>query len=375
MSEHQDIHLPVAENPEPVNRFAKAHLILIYSLAAAFVIWLLTGFYQIQANQVAIIERLGQYIADDTGQPIEMSPGLHYHLPWPIDNVHIISNQQTPTLVINEFNTIPEEYKLYREAQMKSGNMTMDALNALTNPYLITADKNIINMEVRITYRIDNPPGWLNTVSHDDAAAGSTSDMRERIFRQLAQRALVKQIGNMTLEQVMFTQRAELISQLQNVMQNELQIYDTTVRGGNLISLGINIQKVDISELRPPDAARSAFDDVARARSTQSVVVNNAKSESDAAIARATGEKSTLIAGAQSYATTAIQTAKGEMSRFQQIFEQYSANPAQARFNLYAEAVKVITDASTRIFYAVPGQRTQIQIDPPVNDAGQTPIR
>src|SRR6185503_6756983 len=80
--------------PPEGSRFGKAHHILLIFALAVFVIWLLTGFYQVKSDEVAIVERLGQYLQNPDGKAALVEQGLHYHMPWPIDTVHKVSVQQ-----------------------------------------------------------------------------------------------------------------------------------------------------------------------------------------------------------------------------------------------------------------------------------------
>src|SRR5690606_2806293 len=51
---------------------------------ALLAIWAFTGLYQVQAAERALILRFGKYVAT-TG------PGLHWHLPWPIETRQIVN--------------------------------------------------------------------------------------------------------------------------------------------------------------------------------------------------------------------------------------------------------------------------------------------
>jgi membrane protease subunit HflK len=45
-----------------------------------FVIWLLSGFYSVGTQQQGVVLRFGDYLRTT-------QPGLHYHLPSPIESV------------------------------------------------------------------------------------------------------------------------------------------------------------------------------------------------------------------------------------------------------------------------------------------------
>ena len=55
---------------------------LTLALVAIFLLaYVSTGFYTIQYNEKGIVRRFGQQISE------EISPGFHYHLPWPFEAV------------------------------------------------------------------------------------------------------------------------------------------------------------------------------------------------------------------------------------------------------------------------------------------------
>src|SRR5690606_21244748 len=51
---------------------------------ALLAIWAFTGLYQVQAAERALILRFGKYVATT-------EPGLHWHLPWPIETRQIVN--------------------------------------------------------------------------------------------------------------------------------------------------------------------------------------------------------------------------------------------------------------------------------------------
>ena len=57
-------------------------------------LWLATGFYQVQTNENGVVLRFGKYV-DTT------APGLHYHLPYPIEDVIKVSMTQEIVCIFN----------------------------------------------------------------------------------------------------------------------------------------------------------------------------------------------------------------------------------------------------------------------------------
>ena len=67
-------------------------------LVVVGIIWLASGFYQVQPNEEAIVLRFGAY--NDT-----TTPGLHYHLPYPIETIRKvnITQERSINLGVQEF--------------------------------------------------------------------------------------------------------------------------------------------------------------------------------------------------------------------------------------------------------------------------------
>lgn len=363
------------ENPDPPvqgSRFARAHHILLYFLAAAAGVWLLTGFYQVRNDQVAIIERLGVYLPPIDGRS---SSGLHYHLPWPIDRANIVSVQQQHTLQVNAFNTSPSEYAEFKLALVRERQAPPEVLNALFDPYVITGDRSVVHVELSILFTIRDPIAWLTSVSHeyhqayDPKAAG---DMRNQLFQQIAQRAILAQIAHMPLGKLLQEGRGELQRGVTQSFQQALDDPNPAAQPGDpAMDLGVTIQSVTVSFLDVPDRVRPAYTNLVNQLQGREVVVTKARTEKDSMVIRARGEQSTLIAEAQAYRERTVQAAQGEVNRFSEVLKQYEKAPELTRINLAVEAGRALYGGATRVVFAQPGQKTVIGINPPEYNAAQ----
>jgi len=377
-----DLSLPIADPPQAPegSRFAKAHHILLYFLGLALLVWLLSGVYQVRTDQVAIVERLGQYVSTSDGHAIHVRQGLHYHLPWPIDRVHILSIQQNFTMNVTAFNTPPSEYadletEFFRDQNNQYMGMTRELVSAIFDPYLITADKSVVKMQIGVQFLVRDPEAWLTSISHEyheiyDPA--DNADMRNSLFQQIAQKVLVTQASKMSFEDLLLQRRQELPEAIRTALQDAMRLRDPSdPTGKKQIDLGVEILRVEVSVVRPPDAIRPAFENVLAQRSQRDTVQSNAESDANSRITKATGERQTLVTEADIYKQTAIQAAKGEADRFQQVLSQYYKAPDVTRWNLYVDAVRSVTSNVKRIVFALKGQRTYIEVDPPQYDARQ----
>lgn len=91
-----------------------------WALLALLVIWLLSGFYQIQPSEQGVVLRFGAYA-------YTTDAGLHYHLPYPIESVEKVSITQERSITIGE-------------AAYSSGS------NSFTESHMLTGDENIVDI-------------------------------------------------------------------------------------------------------------------------------------------------------------------------------------------------------------------------------------
>src|SRR5262249_61101025 len=64
--------------------------IILLKLAA----WTFSGLYAIQENEIGIVRRFGRALPDD------LTPGLHWRWPWPVETVTRVQPQRIYTLEI-----------------------------------------------------------------------------------------------------------------------------------------------------------------------------------------------------------------------------------------------------------------------------------
>ncbi len=240
----------------------KAHHVLLAFLGLAFLVWVGSGFYKVNADEVAIVERLGQFVSTSGGKAALIEQGLHYRMPWPIDQVFKIPVQQTRTLTVNTFYAPQDAYADFkRDAMRQNPDYTPQLLNSIFDPYLITADKNVVHLSLVVTYRIADPEAWITTVSHEAeekassdtvaAAAGGELDMREALFQQIVQHAMVRQLAVLPIDQVLFSDTEAGGDQwrvaLNNAVQNAMLLPDPSdPTGKRRIDLGVEVQDVRI---------------------------------------------------------------------------------------------------------------------------------
>jgi membrane protease subunit HflK len=375
MSEHQhppsDFNLPVLEDEAPEgSRFGKAHHILLAFAGLALIAWLLSGIYTVNANEVVIIERFGQYLTAAEGKPMLVQRGLHYRMPWPIDRVHKIPIERQSIIEVKTFNEPPDAYADFKRT-LQNQYMKPEVISALYDPYLITGDKNIVHVEVHVSYRLDDPAAWLGTVALGDAPEVA-SGRREQLFKSLIEHAMISQIAKLEVENVILKGQDRLPSLLSDAIKEGLLLKDPRdPTGATMTSLGIRVERVDVVASRPPQMVQGAFDEVIKAMASKDAMENQGKAAKMEAEVKARGHKAAQKQQAEAYSSEVVNTAKGEASRFAQIYEQYKQAPDITRWAVWNEAVRSVSGNAVRQVFAQTGQKLMLQIDPPQFDEKQ----
>ena len=129
-----------------------------------------SGFFQVGPQEKAIILRFGKPLGE--GEKMLLGPGLHWSLPYPIDEVvHIpISQIQTVTSDNGWYSTTPEQ-ELSGE-ELPAG----PSLNPAIDGYVLTADHGIAHVRATLSYHITDPIQYVFNFVNASNAVQNTLD-------------------------------------------------------------------------------------------------------------------------------------------------------------------------------------------------------
>jgi membrane protease subunit HflK len=269
-------------------------------LAAMVVIgWAATGIYRVQPDEQGVILRLGKWV-DTTG------PGLHLHLPFPIDAALFPKITQ-----INQLS-------LTRAAPEVSGGRNQ----------MLTGDENLVEADCVISWKIKNAGQYLFKV-YDP----------EKMLRLAAESVVRDVIAKNPIQSALSDRRQQIADQIADELQKRLDSYET----------GILITQVQLLRVDPPLAVIDAFNDVQRARADQERARNEAEAYSNDILPRARGEAERIIQEAEGVKTQTIDLAQSEVSSFLALYDTYKKAPAMTAWRLYLDAVDEVLKKSPRI--------------------------
>jgi membrane protease subunit HflK len=249
-------------------------------------LWLLSGFYRVQPDELGVVLRFGAY-------SYQTQPGLHWHLPWPIEHV------ERPA--VTRINRIEIGYRSATPGQ--SGRQAAGRL-VPAESLMLTGDENIVDIDVAVFWRIRNAAAYLfNTQNPEGLVRGVTeSSMREVIGRTPIQTALTQ--GRAQIEQ--------------SVMHQSQQILDR-------YQAGVEITQVQLQKVDPPSAVVESFRDVQRANTDAERMRNEAEAYHNDIVPRARGDAARIVAEAQGAKQAAVAEATGQAQRFDSVLAAYRA--------------------------------------------------
>ena len=272
------------------------YIILVVIIA---VIWLASGIYIVQPGEEGVVQTFGRFSGITT-------PGLNYHLPWPIQRVTVV------------------DVESIRRAEI--GFRTRDAdsrQDVLSEALMLTTDENIVQVELLVQYRIASSRDFVFNVQNP-----------EMVLRTSAEVGLRSTVGQMTIDAVITEERARVQDDTRVFLSRLLEDYGT----------GIQVTDVRLQVADPPEEVRDAFQEVVRALADRERIINEAEAYQNDIVPRARGDKQQLIEEASAFKDREVLRATGDAQRFLSVLGAYRTAPEVTRERLHIEALEGILD-------------------------------
>jgi membrane protease subunit HflK len=271
-----------------------ALLILVFGL-----IWAATGFYRVNPQQQGVVLRFGEWVRTSP-------PGLHYHLPFPIEAV------LTPEVTSDNRIEIG-----FRDV----GGNSSSRRDIADESQMITGDENIVDIDFVVFWRIADAGQYLFNLAEPDVTIKVTA---EAVMREI--------IGRTAIQTALTEGRQDIQVQARQQLQDLLNEYGA----------GVRVRDVQLLTVDPPADVIDAFNEVQRARQDRDRLKNEAEAFSNDIVPRARGEAAKLVAEAEAYQAEVVNRASGDASRFDQIFQAYLQDKAVTKERIYIETVEEI---------------------------------
>ena len=285
----------------PQTPFSLGVIVLI-----ALVVWVLTGFYQVQTNENGVVLRFGKYI--DTTEP-----GLHYHLPYPIETVYKVSmtQERSINLGVND-NSYSRNYRD----------------NSFTESHMLTGDENIVDINLTIVWRIKNAKDFLFNMREP-----------EQTVRVAAQSVLREIVGQSQMMPIISGDRGKVEDDTKAELQRVLDDFGS----------GVEIVRVKLQKADPPQQVVDAFNEVQRAKADKERFKNEAEAYRNEVVPNAKGKASQILQSAEAYKQAVVNKATGEADRFNSVYKAYQKGPDVTIRRLYIETMEEVLKKSDKV--------------------------
>ena len=293
---------------------------LIIIALGVVVVWLLSGIYVVNPSEQGVVLQFGKFVA-------RTSPGINYHLPWPIETVY------TPN--VTRQNQINIGYRTDADAseETPAGDVSEESL-------MLTGDENIVDMHFTVYWVIKDAANFLFNVQNP-------SDHPDPTIKAVAESAMREIVGQNQIEPILTQDRGPVQDQVRELMQKTLDSYHAGVT-----ITGVNMQQVD-----PPQQVLAAYRDVQAARSDQESMRNQAEGYANKIIPEARGNAAKIVQDAQAYKQQVIAEASGEAARFTSVYDEYKKSPEVTRKRMYLETMSGILSGTNKVIMDDSGGR------------------
>ena len=280
-------------------------------LGALLLLWLASGFYQVQPSEQGVVLRFGKYV-DTTDS------GLHYHLPYPIENVIKVNvtQERSINLGVTE-NTSQSRYM--------TNNHSSVALNSFTESHMLTGDENIVDINLTVVWKIKNAKDYLFNVRSPDVTV-----------RVAAQSVLREIVGQSEMQPIITGDRGKVEDETKAELQKLMDDF-----GAGIVIVRVKLQKAD-----PPKQVVDAFNEVQRAKADQERFKNEAEAYRNEVLPKAKGEAVKRLQEAEAYKEAVINKAKGDAERFTSVYNAYRQGKTVTATRLYLETMEDVLSKS-----------------------------
>lgn len=280
--------------------FCRGTAALLIGGAALFL--LLNCLTVIGPAQEGIRQRWGRVV--NRGAPLP--PGLHFHLPAPLERIEKIDARTIRRMEIGNI-ADPRAVALLWTREHGAQDAFLSAENNFFHPYIL------------IHYRIKDIFNYRYSFRRP-----------EELLENAANRLLTRLFATRIFVDIATDYREELEETVKSELQSQL----------DRLNSGLELISVNTKDIHPPVEVAEAYEEVIAALQEKQTRINRALGYRNSSIPEAGGWAVRSVKEAEAYALERKAAADGEAERFSARAESIGARPGIARPMLYREAVK-----------------------------------
>jgi modulator of FtsH protease HflK len=202
---------------------------VVVLLAIIVAIWMATGFYTVNVGSQGVVQRFGRHVAT-------VPNGWGWRFPWPIEQV----------TEVNTSRVTPTSYK----------------------SSVLTAEPNMVELEIAVQYRIRDPEDYLFRVRDPEITLGEVSES-----------AIREVVGRSDQQAILESKRVEIADATRDIVQRTLDAYGA----------GMEVMEVKITGVQVPEAVQQSQRDSVKAKADRERVTREATAYSNEILPKAEG--------------------------------------------------------------------------------------
>jgi membrane protease subunit HflK len=266
-------------------------------LIGILVVSLATCWFTVDQSEQAIVVTLGN------PDPTIVPAGLHFKLPFPIQQVKKLSR---------------ETFSLTFGYEENNGSYTVHEQDAK----MVTGDENIILADLEVQWRITDPVAFLY----------NTEDPHAFLYNATSA-SLRGTIGSSNVDDALTDGRSQIMNDVRDLLAAKVELYNI-----GITIVNVNLQDVDL----PNEEVSLAFRKVTDAREERNTKINQANRYRNEILNEAKGESEAMISRAEGQRIARIEGARGDVAKFNAIFAEYGNNREITRQRLILEVMDEI---------------------------------
>jgi membrane protease subunit HflK len=338
LDDHDDHGAPIEDaGSRALSESLKSSFLIIRVIVAILALgFLRTLIFTVPSQETAVVLRFGKPVMH--GDSIMLEPGAHFRLPYPIDEIVRIPQQ--------EVQTVHSSVGWYQtHAVLEATNQeppAMPYLDPANEGYALTSDTNIIHVRATLKYRVDYPEKFQfrfkdapQMVQHalDNAlihsAARFTVDDALRLDVKGFEEAVFKRVGELVDEQ----------------------------------GLGITLEPSTVQSI-PPRWVNEAFLQTQSAAQERSTHISEAQGFADELVATSKGDAAAIVSMGRAEKLRLVSAFQSDAQFYSDLLPEYRKHPEFFKNRLRLETMsRVMTNVYEKwIFDSSEGKSRELEL-------------
>ncbi len=343
--------------------FAVLKLIMIVLVILFFA----SGIFTVEKNEKALVLRFGK-ILTDAGGDVLLEPGLHWSMPYPIDEIVKIPVSGTKKLELDSFwyfdpsegrSRVPKSLNPVRDNYCLTRNEPVESMEG--------NDYNIVHCKWQLNYTIENSPfDFFKNVKIRDIKPGEIysdviAESLKPLLKSVCDNAVITTLVKYSIDQATTTSKSMIATEVAKKVQKKLTDLDT----------GILVKDMQILAMTWPRQVDDAFEASIKASQNRKKIETDAWSyyenvmnetagpyaeeiykgimdenaseqELDRLWDSLAGNARNKIADARAYRTTVVENAKANADYLMNILPEYQKRPDLVLQKIYQDTLEEV---------------------------------